>query len=286
VRARLNVLSEIPEGWAAAVERWSTHNEQYRQDDLPDRNAEYLLYQNMVGAWPIEVDRMLGYMEKAMREAKVYTSWTNQNAEYEEKIADFVRAIYADEEFTRDLAAFVAEITGPGWINSLAQTLIKLTAPGIPDIYQGCELWDFSLVDPDNRRPVDYAQRRSLLEEAHTLTPEAIWERAEEGLPKLWVIRQTLDLRRRRPALFGAESDYRPVEVAVPNLVAYRRGDDLMVIAPRFTLRHGRQWDGARIEIPDGQWRNLFTGESIEGGSHPISSLLARFPVCLLARGE
>jgi (1->4)-alpha-D-glucan 1-alpha-D-glucosylmutase len=133
---------------------------------------------------------------------------------------------------------------------------------------------------------VDYAQRRSLLEEVRDLTPEAIWERAEEGLPKLWVIRQTLDLRRRRPDLFGAESDYRPVEVAVPNLVAYRRGENLMVIAPRFTLRHGHQWDGARIEIPDGQWRNLFTGESIEGGSHPIRSLLSRFPVCLLEKFE
>jgi (1->4)-alpha-D-glucan 1-alpha-D-glucosylmutase len=284
VRARLNVLSEIPERWAAAVERWAAHNEQYKQEDLPDRNAEYLLYQNIVGAWPIEEERMLGYMEKAMREAKVYTSWTNQNPDYETKVNDFVCAIYADEEFTRDLATLVDEITEPGWINSLAQTLIKLTAPGIPDIYQGCELWDFSLVDPDNRRPVDYTQRRALLEEVSVLAPEAIWDRAEEGLPKLWVVRQTLDLRRRRPELFRAESSYRPVEVDLPNLVAYCRGEELMVMVPRLTLRHGRNWDGARIQIPTGQWRNLFTDETIEGGSQEISALLARFPVCLLAK--
>jgi (1->4)-alpha-D-glucan 1-alpha-D-glucosylmutase len=287
VRARLNVLSEIPERWAAAVERWAGQTAAYKRDGFPDRNAEYLLFQNMVGAWPIDEDRMLRYMEKATREAKVYTSWTNPIPEYEEAVAEFIRAVYADEKFMADIAAFVDGIKEAGWINSLAQTLIKLTAPGIPDLYQGTELWDFSLVDPDNRRPVDYTQRRQYLAELEDLSPEAIWQRAEEGLPKLWVVRQTLDVRRQYPHRFGAESDYRPLKVeGAPNAVAYARGDDLIVVAPRLTLRHGRAWDGATLEIPSGEWRNPFTGENHAGGRVSIADLLARFPVCLLAKIE
>jgi (1->4)-alpha-D-glucan 1-alpha-D-glucosylmutase len=285
VRARLNVLSEIPERWAAAVERWAGQTAGYKQKDFPDRNAEYLLYQNMVGAWPIDEERMIRYMEKATREAKVYTSWTNPNPDYEETVAGFIRSIYADEIFIADLTAFVDKIKEAGWINALAQTLIKLTAPGIPDIYQGTELWDFSLVDPDNRRPVDYAQRRRWLAEVESLAPESIWERAEEGLPKLWVTRQALNLRRQHPHWFDAESSYRPLIIPnAQNVVAYSRGEGILVVVPRFTLRYGQSWDGASLEIPNGEWHNAFTGEKHHGGRVSIADLLARFPVCLLAK--
>jgi (1->4)-alpha-D-glucan 1-alpha-D-glucosylmutase len=285
VRARLNVLSEIPQRWTDAVKRWAQRNTLHKRNDFPDRNAEYLLYQTLVGAWPIEVDRTLGYMEKAAREAKVYTSWTNPVDDYEEAVADFVRAIYADEHFTADLTAFVDEIKEAGWINGLAQKLITLTAPGIPDIYQGTELWDLSLVDPDNRRPVDYVQRTELLATLDGMAPEAIWEGVADGLPKLWVVRQALALRRERPQIFGAQSSYQPIPIhGTENAVAYTRGQEVVVLVPRFTLRHGRSWPGATITIPGGRWQNWLSGEMFNGGSVPIDDLLAPFPACLLVK--
>jgi len=157
---------------------------------VPDWNTEYFFYQTLVGAWPIEQERMSIYMEKAVREAKRHTSWTVQNEAYERGVHDFVSGVMEDNTFCADLEDFVARLVNPGRINSLAQTLIKLTAPGIPDIYQGTELWDLSLVDPDNRRPVDFAFRRRLLNEIGGLSPEDILARMDEGLPKLWVIRQ------------------------------------------------------------------------------------------------
>src|SRR5262245_5744517 len=154
VRARLDLLSEIPERWAGAVHRWSVRNSRHRPGDWPDRNAEYLFYQTLVGAWPIDSDRMTAYMAKATREAKAHTSWTSPNETYEHALRAFIESSMADRAFTSDLEAFVAPLIAAGRVNSLAQTLLKLTTPGIPDIYQGNELWDLSLVDPDNRRPV------------------------------------------------------------------------------------------------------------------------------------
>jgi (1->4)-alpha-D-glucan 1-alpha-D-glucosylmutase len=156
VRVRIHLLSEIPARWAEAVRRWAARNERHRRGGWPDRNTEYLLYQTLVGAWPLEVDRALTYMEKAIREAKVHTSWTHMNPDYEEAVRGFVTDVLSDPEFTSDLAAFVAPLVQPGRVNALAQTLLKLTAPGVPDLYQGTEVWNLSLVDPDNRRPVDY----------------------------------------------------------------------------------------------------------------------------------
>ena len=139
VRARINLLSEIPDRWSAAVNRWAELNHRYRRDDLPDRNAEYLLYQTLVGAWPIETDRLLAYMEKASREAKTHTSWTNPNPIYEDALRAFIEGIMSHSPFTTDLEQFVKPLIEPGRINSLAQTLFKLTAPGVPDFYQGTE---------------------------------------------------------------------------------------------------------------------------------------------------
>jgi (1->4)-alpha-D-glucan 1-alpha-D-glucosylmutase len=289
VRARLALLSEIPDRWAGAVRRWAGHNERHRRGDLPDRNAEYLFYQTLVGAWPIDLERATAYMEKAVREAKMHTSWTNQNEPYERTLRDFVKAVMEDEQFRADLEAFAADLVFPGRINSLAQTLIKLTAPGIPDIYQGAELWDLSLVDPDNRRPVDFALRRNLLDESAQLSPEDIMERMDDGLPKLWVIRQTLHLRRRRLELFGPDGLYRPLFAHGPmadHVVAFVRGDGAITVIPRLIMRLNGDWGHTVLELPAGRWHNVLTGDELPGGAVPLEEMLTRFPVALLVKKE
>jgi (1->4)-alpha-D-glucan 1-alpha-D-glucosylmutase len=289
VRARLALLSEIPEQWSDAVRRWAGHNERHRRGEAPDRNTEYLFYQTLVGAWPIEQERMTGYMEKAVREAKRHTSWTVQNEAYECGVRDFVHAAMGDETFCADLEGFVAGLVMPGRINSLAQTLIKLTAPGIPDIYQGTELWDLSLVDPDNRRPVNFTLRRHRLQEIEGLSPEDILARIDEGLPKLWVIRQALHLRRRRPELFGPEARYRPLYARgtkAEHAVAFLRGEGVLSVAPRLVMGLRGDWADAVLELPEGRWENILTGEHVSGGAVRLRELLARFPVGLCVRCE
>lgn len=235
VRARLNVISEMPGAWGEAVQRWFALTEPYRSpagpdlDPLthepvnpggrwPDRNTEYLFYQNLVGAWPLDEERALEYMKKAVREAKESTSWTAPNQAYEQALETFVRGALADRRFMADVETFVGQVLAAGRINSLAQALVKLTAPGIPDIYQGSELWNLALVDPDNRRPVDYELRGRLLDELEreNIRPEAVWARVEEGLPKLWLTRQALHLRARLPDLFGPDGRYIPLAVIDP----------------------------------------------------------------------
>ena len=289
VRARLALLSEIPERWSAAVERWTVMNEPHRRGDMPDRNAEYLLYQTLCGAWPLTPERAVAYMEKAAREAKVHTSWTDPRSAYEEALRGFVLDALADRKFVDDLERFVAPLVEPGRINSLAQTLIKLTAPGVPDVYQGTELWTLTLVDPDNRTPVDYALRRRLLDELEDTTPEDVWRRIDEGLPKLWTIRQALGLRRRRPELFGARGDYRPLEargVRAGHAIVFMRGEAAITIAPRLLLGLGGDWGDTALDVPDGRWRNELTGDVVSGGSVKLGDLLHRFPVALLAKEE
>jgi (1->4)-alpha-D-glucan 1-alpha-D-glucosylmutase len=287
VRARLFLLSEIPAQWAETARRWSRMNEPHWRGRPADRNAEYLLYQTLVGAWPIEADRVAQYMEKAIREAKRHTSWTNPNAEYEAAILDFTRDILADREFTADLAAFVEPLIAPGRVNSLAQTLLKLAAPGVPDLYQGCELWRIALVDPDNRGPVDYEIRRRLLRDLSDATPEDVMRRADEGLPKLWLIRQALALRRRCHEAFGADAAYEPIAprgARAEHAIAFRRGDSVVAIAPRLVIGLRGDWRDTAVEIPRGEWLNVLTGERVGGGAAALSSLMARFPVCLLLR--
>jgi (1->4)-alpha-D-glucan 1-alpha-D-glucosylmutase len=287
VRARLYLLSEIPQRWGEAVRRWVALNERHRRGDWPDRNAEYHFYQAVVGAWPLDVQRAVAYMEKAMREAKVYTSWTRTNQAYEEAVLGFVTEVLEDQEFTADLEAFVAPLIEPGRVNSLALTLLKLTAPGVPDLYQGTELWDLSLVDPDNRRPVDYDRRRRLLASLNGATPQAIWARVDEGVPKLWVIRQALRLRRRRPALFGPQGEYEPLEADGPraqHAVAFMRGGGAVTVVPRLVLGLNGDWGETTLALPPGHWRNELTGEEFYGDAVPLGLLLAPFPVALLAR--
>jgi (1->4)-alpha-D-glucan 1-alpha-D-glucosylmutase len=288
VRARISLLSEIPEEWGKAARRWIDRNAKYRQGDFPDRNAEYLFYQTVVGAWPISAERLTAYMEKAAREAKVHTSWTRQNPEYEEALRSFVASVLDDKDFVADLEAFVAPLVEPGRINSLAQTLIKLTAPGVPDFYQGSEIWDLSLVDPDNRRPVDYGLRRRLLDDLKRgMATKEILARGNEGLPKLWLIHQGLQLRRRSPEAFGPEGAYEPLQAAgarAEHVVAFSRGGAVAAVAPRLPIRLQGDWQGTTLQLPPGSWRDELNGGEVEGGPRPVADLLARFPVALLAR--
>src|SRR5258708_22567684 len=163
VRARISILREIPERWWEALNQWPQLNANAWQNRLPDRHAEYLLYQTLIGAWPIDHDRAWGYMLKACREAKISTSWHEPNISFEEKIRGFVGGVFESPDFIASLERFVEPLIIPGRLNSLAHTLINLGAPCVPDFYQGTELWDLSLVDPDNRRPVDYAVRGAML---------------------------------------------------------------------------------------------------------------------------
>ncbi|HKH45764.1 MAG TPA: malto-oligosyltrehalose synthase [Thermoanaerobaculia bacterium] len=288
VRARLYLLSEIPERWRDAVRRWTELAQRHRTDEFPDRNTEYLLWQTLVGAWPIGVDRVVAYMEKATREAKAVTAWTRVDEAYEAALRRFIEGALADPEITASVEAFVEPLVAPGRINSLALTLLRLTAPGIPDTYQGTELWDLSLVDPDNRRPVDYELRRRLLSDLKKeVSPEEILARTEEGLPKLWLLRQGLHFRRRRPEAFGSAGEYRPLPVRgaqAQHAVAFARGGSVVAIAPRLVLGLGGAWGETHVELPAGRWRNELTGEEVEGGERPLGELLARFPVALLDR--
>jgi (1->4)-alpha-D-glucan 1-alpha-D-glucosylmutase len=288
VRARLSLLSEIPQQWGEAVRGWFERNARYRRGDWPDRNTEYLFYQTLVGAWPLSVERAVAFMEKAAREAKVHTSWTRVSPEYEEALRGFVEKTLQDPGFVNDLELFVAPLVDPGRINSLAQTLLKIAAPGVPDFYQGTEIWDLSLVDPDNRRPVDYELRRRLLAElTKGMRPEEILARMDEGLPKLWLIRQGLQARRRRPAALGPEGDYRPLRAAgarAAHAVAFLRGGEVAAVVPRLVIGLQGGWSDTFVELPAGRWRNELTGEEAGGGRLFLKGLLARFPVALLVR--
>jgi (1->4)-alpha-D-glucan 1-alpha-D-glucosylmutase len=302
VRARLAVLSEIPDAWEAAVRDWARINEQYRSGDMPDRNDEYVIYQTLLGAWPISTERMQQYMEKAVREAKVHSSWTNPDQTYEKAVENFLSCILEDGAFRAGLEGFLERIKSAGWVNGLSTALVKLTSPGVPDIYQGSELWNLSLVDPDNRRPVDYQSRQGMLNKlASGLSPEDIWSRVDTGLPKLWVVKQALRLRHLAPTFFGEKAVYTPIQVqdasapgaAYLHALAYGRGDQdqpggigAVIVIPRLLMSVGEAWDGAKVTLPAGQWRNPLTGDVADGGEISVAALFSRFPVCLLCREE
>ena len=285
VRSRISALSEMASAWADAVMRWSAANARYRNGEAPDRKAEYLLYQTLVGAWPISVERAVEYMRKAVREAKEHTSWVKPNATYEEALERFVAAVLGDAAFVADLEGFLALLLPAAQSSSVALALLKLTAPGAPDLYQGSELWDLSLVDPDNRRPVDFELRRRLLSEVDQLTVEQIMARMSDGLPKLWTIRRALRTRTAYPKCFGAEGAYSALWATGPKagyLVAFRRGEDVITVAPRLVIGAG-SWDESSLELPQGTWKNQFTGEEMEG-KIDVGALFSRFPAALLTR--
>jgi (1->4)-alpha-D-glucan 1-alpha-D-glucosylmutase len=294
VRARLAVLSEMPGRFGAAVHRWSRMNTEFRTakadgNSMPDRNTEYFYYQSLIGAWPISTDRIQAYMLKAMREGKQQTSWVANNVEFESTMKAFIGATLQHEPFLEEMEQFVGSVKEAGWVNSLAQTLMKHTAPGVPDLYQGTELWDLSLVDPDNRRPVDYKVRCRLLHEMQGLSAAQVMERLEEGLPKLWTIRHALHLRRERPEWFGAEAGYRPLRATgtkKAHVIAYMRGDNVITVVPRMVITLAGVWGNTAVALPKGRWKNCLTDEVVSGGAVPMDGLLEKFPVALLVRED
>lgn len=287
VRARISLLSEKPDLWRKTLGSWSTMNERHKGRRAPDRNTEYFLYQTMIGAWPIQLDRLLPYMEKACREAKQMTSWLAPNEEFEAATRKFIEALYGSTRFMKSFEDFVAPLVRPGWINSLTQTLLKLTAPGIPDTYQGEELWELNLVDPDNRRSVDYARRRQLLKELPGLSVDQVWQRIEEGLPKLWITYHALRVRRERPDAFGDEGAYEPLHAYGPqarHFIGFSRRAEVLVVASRLNWQLSGNWQATRIQIPPGNWQNVLTGEKWTGETLMLADLTQRFPVGLLVK--
>jgi (1->4)-alpha-D-glucan 1-alpha-D-glucosylmutase len=334
VRARINVLSEMSGLWRLRVRHWRQFNRGHKglvnDRPAPLPNDEYLLYQTLVGVWPSEAlnnddwkafcDRIENYMLKAIREAKQNTSWINRNTEYETAVSSFVRTLLnrgAKNRFLDDFVPFQRRVARIGLWNSLSQTLLKLTCPGVPDIYQGNDSWDFSLVDPDNRRPVDYIRRQQMFESMHgwgnapdALSIRRLLETPEDGRIKMYLIWRTLCLRQQQPDLFQ-QGEYIPLAVegakakhvvafarksgtttalvVVPRLVAGLLNDiDLPPIGPRV-------WDDTHVLLPfpsiSEKCRNAFTGEVLdlqktdEYAKIDVSKALAEFPVALYLLG-
>jgi (1->4)-alpha-D-glucan 1-alpha-D-glucosylmutase len=288
VRARTNLLSEIPAEWESAVRRWAEHNERHRSQGYPDRNLEYLMYQTVVGAWPIDQPRLVAFLQKAAREAKVHTSWINPIPAFEDALTQFAGSVMADAEFKSDLESFIGhhQLVALGRIASLAQTALLLTCPGAPDLYQGSEVWNLSLVDPDNRRPVDYERLASLLSEIRGAEAGDVLARADEGAPKLWLIARLLDQRRTDPELFGSSS-YTPLAAAGAksrHAVGFVR-DRLLVLVPRLVAGLGGDWADTTVDLPAGRWRSLLTGVEQQGGPGvAVAELMRQFPVAVLAQ--
>lgn len=288
VRTRISVLSEIPDRWSEALHLWSHLTAPAWKNRTPDRHAEYLLYQTLIGAWPISQERCWQYMLKACREAKIRTSWHEPNTGYEENIRGFVDGVFQTPEFIASLQSFIEPLILPGRINSLSQTLIKMIVSGVPDFYQGTELWDLSLVDPDNRRPVDFELRSQIIGRCKQLSAMDAVRGWDSGLPKLWMIWNVLALRRERPQDFSDQSAYSPLVAQgahLGNLLAFRRGENLIAVVPRFTMTVGGEWGDTRLPLPRGTWKNRFTNAMCQGVASP-GELFEGFPVALLIREE
>ncbi|MBE2267876.1 MAG: malto-oligosyltrehalose synthase [Anaerolinea sp.] len=304
VRARINVLSEIPREWGDAVEGWRSLNAGYKLDGMPDANDEYLIYQTLIGACDVQEDlntirdRITGYMAKATKEAKVHTSWTNPDPDYDAAVSSFITAILAEgSPFLEQFRPFQRRIAYFGRWNSLSQELLKLTSPGVPDTYRGTEGWDFSLVDPDNRRPVDYARYRSLLESLHgAINYSELVAVADDDRLKLAVVKTALNFRRDHPEYF-VESDYVPLVTfgaKARHVVAFERvhdGNSVLVIAPRLplTLTGGLEvpplgdvWgDTGVLLASERAYRSVFTGETLKAGQVALADALRYVPVGL-----
>jgi (1->4)-alpha-D-glucan 1-alpha-D-glucosylmutase len=317
MRARINVLPELAGEWRRRVVAWQKLNRRHRTTVdgklTPGANTEYLIYQTLVGAWPLSAERLRLYLYKAIHEAKSHTTWIEPDVRYDEAIDRFAEAILdpaRSARFLEEFGPFQQRVARFGMLNGLAQTLVKLTAPGVPDFYQGTELWDLSLVDPDNRRPVDFAGRQRMLEalvaeikSGHELAglAQGLFKSWEDGRIKLYLIRQALACRRRYAVLF-AEGAYRPLDTVGPlaeHLFAFARlgaGQAAMTVVPRLLARRGIEepplgppyWgEGTRIAVPaeaPGPFVNALTGERLTAadGALDASTLFASFPAALL----
>ena len=273
VRARLLVLAEIPDDWAVAVTRWRERLDNAAAPKV-DANTEYLLWQTLVGAWPIDEQRLAAYLGKATREAKEQTSWTDPDETFDTALRDLVRHVLDDRELIDDMAEWLhAHVEQPARSNSLAQKLLQLTMPGVPDVYQGQELPDLSLVDPDNRRPVDFEARSSALSDLATADP------------KLRITATAMRLRRERPAVFS--SSYQPLEAsgsAAEHAVAFVRGGEVVTVVTRLPVGLARSggWGETTIALPNGNWRNVITGRAADDPG--LGGMLGDLPVALLTR--
>lgn len=336
VRARINVLSEIPDEWRARLVAWRRFNRKKKMQvegrAVPEPNEEYLFYQTLVGAWPLTLSgggdhenftaRIKEYMIKALREAKVTTSWINQNMAYEEAFLFFIGEVMKDSpdnHFLRDFREFQERVAQFGMLNSLSQVLLKITCPGVPDFYQGTEMWDLSLVDPDNRRPVEYAVRIAALAEIGGRAREGsladlageLLRAKRNGKVKLFLIWRALNYRREHGSLFE-EGDYTALETGGKRAYhvcafARRREDaEALVAVPRFFTRltggpedlplGGEVWGDSFIALPPGseglRYRTVFTGEEVRVREREGASVLylrevfSRFPAALMERSS
>ena len=298
VRARLAVLAEAAEAWRSQMERWHDRAVWLSGGRSPEPHIEYLLWQTLVGAWPIDGDRLGGYLHKAMREAKTLTSWTYPDTGYESLVLDFAGKVLRDDELTGWITSFVAGLAGDARVNSLGAKLVQLTMPGVADVYQGCELAGFALVDPDNRRPADFARRRRLLAALDAGSPAAGRpdagpdRAAAAGLDadKLLVACAALRLRRDHPDWFAGS--YRPLYAEGPaagHAVSFLRGSPAhggpaVTVATRLPggLRQRGGWADTVLPLPGGPWRDVLTGATHAGPRPMLSSLTERLPVALL----
>jgi (1->4)-alpha-D-glucan 1-alpha-D-glucosylmutase len=318
VRARMVAISEMPELWRRSLQRWRTVNRRWKKriDDAeaPDSNEEYLLYQTLVGTWPVDhlgvaahqtspeyVERIQSYMAKALNEAKINTSWVQPNETWLSAVHDFVTKLLEPSDKNKFLAAFrpvVEEGARLGAINSLTQTLLKLTSPGVPDIYQGNETWDFSLVDPDNRQPVDYKLRREMLDSLAKTEPRELMESWPDGRIKMFLTQRLLRFRRENADLFKKGS-YLPLEASgifADCVVGFARelaGRSIVVIGPRLASRVGfpplgDKWQDTAIKLPEklalGKARNIFSGCElpIQDGRLDLKDALSILPFAVI----
>jgi len=290
VRARLAVLAEIPQEWGRQVSQW--HQRAGTAAAKVDPDTEYLMWQTLVGAWPISGDRLAGYLTKALREAKRHTSWVEPDQGYEAAVLRLAARALDDPELSGSLAAFVAAIAGDAAVNALGAKLVQLTMPGVPDVYQGCELAALSLVDPDNRRPVDFARTRCDLRELDAAgaglgSDLDLADPAGFDLAKLRVTARALRLRRDQPEWFAG--DYRPLAAAgaaAGHVVAFQRGGQAVTVATRRPagLRRGGGWRDTALPLPPAAgrgWTDVLTG-AVYGGTVPMTELAGRLPVALL----
>ncbi len=316
VRARMAVLSEIPELWRRSLGKWRSLNRrckgQIEESEAPDGNEEYLLYQTLLGSWPLQpfreldaaahaeyVGRVQAYMAKALKEAKLNSSWVQPNESWDAAVADFIAKILDLSPRNRFLESFIPladEVARAGMVNSLSQTLLKLTSPGVPDIYQGNEIWDLSLVDPDNRRPVDYARRQEMLATLAGVTPEELLGNWRDGRIKLFLTQRLLTFRRENSELFEGGS-YFSLNLTgewADCCIAFAReqgGRRMVVLSPRLSSRVGFPpigdlWRDTAVELPEG-WSggiDLFTGENLapKDRNLRLSAALARLPFAVL----
>ena len=271
VRARIDALASMPDEWAAHVGRWFELTDRRRDAGAPDDVERYFLFQTLVGAWPIAADRIEAYMEKAIREAKRNTDWVQPNADWEEAVKRFGRALYTDEAFLADFEPFARRVAAVGERASLGQLVLKLTAPGVPDMYEGDELAFRALVDPDNRRPVDFDWRQAML--------RRLMGGAEPDgeTRKLFVTLRLLGLRARRLEPFAGS--YEPLD-AGPSTCAFVRGGDVLVAV---AVRNGPV-EGA-VEAPRGRWRDVLRGEERSFGSRtPVQDIVGELGIAVFER--